>query len=114
MTYEEYWHGDPTMTRDYVEADDYRRKNKDFDAWLSGLYVAKAIASTIGNAFLEKGSEPNEYPEQPLSHEKVETEEQIEERERKEAEEAKIFMKLLVEQGKHWGKKDKTVDKPPV
>lgn len=87
VPYDLYWHSnDPEILREYVEADKLRQKRKDIEAWMQGAYIKKAIESSIGNAFLEKGAQPIEYPEHPLSYEppeKTEKEKQDEaERER--------------------------------
>lgn len=103
MTYEEYWFGHPHAARAYAKAEEYKRKQRNYDSWLQGLYIAHAISSTIGNAFIEKGAQPNEYPEHPFATDAEEMEAERKAQEEKEAEAAKLYMKMIVEQGKHWG-----------
>lgn len=107
MTYEEYWYGYPPAIKDYARAEEYRRKQVNYNAWLQGLYFASAISSTIGNAFLEKGTPPNEYPERPFASDEEEREAERKAQEEREAHEAKLFMRMIVEQGKHWGENPK-------
>lgn len=72
-----FWNMNITRLHPYVLAEDIRRENRDYDAWLHGLYVARAIESTIGNAF---SSERVEYPEAPyLSKKAKHTDEPTEE-----------------------------------
>ena len=106
MTYEEYWHGDPLLVRDYLRAEEYRRSADNYHLWLGGLYMREAIMSSIGNAFVEKGSPPYEYMDKPIPMGEDEIKAAREEQERKEVEQAEAYMKLLVAQGKDWGKKE--------
>ncbi len=70
MTYEQFWYGDPTMTKDYAEA--YRLKEKReaekmrWITWEQGLYVYEAICavSPVLRAF-SKATKPLPYPERP-------------------------------------------------
>ena len=106
MTAEEYWRGDPLLVRDYLQAETYRRKKENYTLWLGGLYMREAIMSSIGNAFIDKGSPPYEYMEKPIPMDEDEVEAKRKEQEEKEVEAAEMYMKLLVEQGKDWGKKE--------
>lgn len=106
MTYEEYWYGDPLLVRDYLQAEEYRRRQENYSLWMSGLYMREAIMASIGNAFIDKGQPPYEYPERPFPMTDEEIEAQREEQEKREVEQAEMYMKLLVEQGKDWGKKE--------
>lgn len=107
MTYEQYWYGDPWMVRAFYKAHKLRQKQMNESAWVNGLYVAQAIASTVGNAFLGEGAEPIEYPEEPFplyGEEKVEREKSPEQEEA-EAVWAKAWMMSFVQAGKNWGKR---------
>lgn len=106
MTYDEYWYGDPLLVRDYLQAEEYRRRQENYSLWMSGLYMREAIMASIGNAFIDKGQPPYEYPERPFPITDEEIEAQREEQEKREVEQAEMYMKLLVEQGKDWGKKE--------
>lgn len=103
MNYELYWYGDPLAAKSYFEADKLRQERLHADAWLQGIYMAYAIQSTIGNAFLGKGKPPFEYPKEPLY--RSVSEEEKEEREKQEAVIARLYMENMIRAGKNWGKK---------
>ena len=47
MTPDQYWNGDTWLVRDYLKAEEFRREKENYNAWLNGVYVAKAISATI-------------------------------------------------------------------
>ena len=100
MTYELYWFGDTWMVSAYREADKLRQERRNEDAWLNGLYQGMAISSTIGNAFLPKGSTPVKYPERPIASKKEEMQEEDEDN----TAFARLYMASMVRAGKNWGK----------
>ena len=63
MTYEQYWYGDPWMTRAYAQAFLLKRRFANEDAWLQGVYITKAVNTAIANAF---GDRKAKYIEQPI------------------------------------------------
>lgn len=77
MTYEQFWYGDPTMTKAYLEAYKIKEKRETektkWITWEQGLYVYEAICdvSPILRAF-SKTTKPLPYPEQPYGVEKNE------------------------------------------
>ena len=106
MTYEQYWYADPLMVRAFYKADKLRRERIDLEAWLHGVYVREAIASSIGNAFLAKGKKPVEYPESPhLLAERIEKERLERQTIEEQTAFAKLYMMQMMEAGKNWGKK---------
>lgn len=66
MTADEYWRGYPRLAREYRESYKLTLQRENYMAWLQGMYVAKAVESTICNAFLGKGKKPNKYPDEPF------------------------------------------------
>lgn len=106
MSYEDYWHGDPLLVRDYLQAEVYRRKKENYTLWLGGLYMREAIMSSIGNAFVGKGEPPYQYLDKPIPMDEDEREKAEQEAEEREIKQAEMYMQLLVEQGKDWGKKE--------
>lgn len=106
MSYEDYWHGDPLLVRDYLQAEEYRRKKENYTLWLGGLYMREAIMSSIGNAFVGKGEPPYQYLDKPIPMDEDEREKAEQEAEEREIKQAEMYMQLLVEQGKDWGKKE--------
>lgn len=68
MTAEEYWDGDPTLTRAYRQADEMRWDRRNHELWLQGMYVYEAICCCVPvlRAF-SKERRPGKYPAEPYS-----------------------------------------------
>ncbi len=79
MTYEQFWDGEATMAKSFRKADEIRRKRRNEELWLEGIYTAEALRSTVGNMF-SKGQK-HQYPAEPLP---LTAAEQRERREREE------------------------------
>lgn len=79
MTWCQFWEDDPKLAAWYRKADDMRRRRKNQELWLEGVYMMNALSATVGNMF-SKGSK-HQYPEEPLA---ITVEEQAERREREE------------------------------
>ena len=62
MTYEQFWYGSPELVIPYRRADEIRRRRRNEELWLAGMYTADALASTVGNMF-SKQKYP--YPSEP-------------------------------------------------
>lgn len=62
MTYEQFWDGEPSLTRAYRRADEIRRRRRNEELWLCGMYTADALASTVGNMFSKR---KYKYPAEP-------------------------------------------------
>lgn len=106
MTYDQFWHGEPGMVKFFRKAEDLRRRRKNQELWLEGVYMAEALQATVGNMF-SKGAK-HQYPSEPLA---ITLEEQRErqERERKarmEQIKAKFMAKALTVNTKMGGKAD--------
>ena len=79
MTYEQFWYGDPTIAKVYLEA--YKLKEKreaektKWITWEQGLYVYEAICdvSPVLRAF-SKATKPLPYPTRPYGTEEKEKE----------------------------------------
>ncbi len=67
MTYEQYWEQDSWLVKAYRKAQDIRREEQNWNAWLQGLYVYEAIAdiAPILHAFAKKGTRARKYSEKP-------------------------------------------------
>lgn len=63
MTYDQYWYGDPWMTRAYAQAYLLRRKIDNESAWIQGAYFYAAISAALTTA-LSKSKK--DYLKQPL------------------------------------------------
>ena len=69
MTYDEFWNGNSYVCRYYREAYELRKKAKDEELWMQGLYIYDALGrmSPILHAFPKKGSKPLPYPDRPYT-----------------------------------------------
>lgn len=105
MSYDQYWYDDPMMVRAFYKAEKIRQEQIDTNAWLQGIYIANAIESTIGNAFLGKGKQPHKYPKEPFLMSK-ETDAGKTEATDIDAQVsfARGYMLQFCEAGKNWGK----------
>ena len=70
MTYKEFWEEDPEMFWAYCFYF-YKKQRIDLDdanfkAWLNGLYVYNAVATSLANSFRGKNDKSIEYLGQPL------------------------------------------------
>jgi hypothetical protein len=79
MTYEQFWDGDVWLVKAYRQADVIRRRRKNEELWLEGVYMAEALSATVGNMF-SKGNK-HQYPSEPIP---ITAEEQKARREREE------------------------------
>ena len=76
---DEFWNGDYTMLKFYVERHRIAVEQKNEELWLQGVYIYDAICVALANAF-GKGQKPR-YPDKPyrlteLSEEEKELENQ--------------------------------------
>lgn len=79
MTYEQFWYGDVFLAAAYRKADMIRRRRRNEELWLEGIYMAEALSATVGNMF-NKGQK-HQYPSEPFP---ITAAEQQERREREE------------------------------
>lgn len=68
MTTEEFWNGEPRVLGSYIKKHEKELDEMNYNSWLIGLYVNKAIASTLGNMFGGKNSVKDNYFEKPLEY----------------------------------------------
>ncbi len=79
MTWTQFWIGEPELAIAYRKADMIRKRRKNEELWLEGVYMAEALSATVGNMF-SKGQK-HQYPAEPFP---LTAEEQQERREREE------------------------------
>jgi hypothetical protein len=79
MTWTQFWIDEPELAIAYRKADAIRKRRKNEELWLEGMYVAEALGATVGNMF-SKGQK-HQYPAEPFP---ITVEEQQERREREE------------------------------
>ena len=58
MPYELYWDGRPELVIPYRRADILRQKRENNNAWLQGVYIRAAVASTL--------DKKAKYPKEPI------------------------------------------------
>ena len=63
MTYEQFWNGDPWMTRAYAQAYLLKRRLDNENAWLHGFYITRAVNTAVSNAF---GNKQAKYFDKPI------------------------------------------------
>lgn len=85
MSYDEFWHGKPSLVRAYRKAWQLRRENRNSEAWLMGLYVYDAlmcVAPVMRAALSNERPKPGKYPEEPypLTEKEAKRREAIQER----------------------------------
>lgn len=68
VPYETFWHLTPKKLKAFYNAHEIKRKIRDEDMWIMGMYVASALDSTVCNAFLwrKKGEKGHTYEEKPF------------------------------------------------
>ena len=79
MTWSQFWLDEPELAGAYRRADMIRRRRRNEELWLQGIYMAEALSATVGNMFAKGQKHP--YPAEPLP---ITAEEQQERREREE------------------------------
>ena len=79
MTWTQFWIDAPELAIAYRKAEAIRRRRKNEELWLEGIYVAEALSATVGNMFSKGQKHP--YPAEPFP---ITAAEQQERREREE------------------------------
>ena len=66
MPSDEYWNGDCEAVRYYRKADEMRRREKNMELWLQGMYIYEALldVSPVFRAFT-KNPKPQNYSSEP-------------------------------------------------
>lgn len=68
LSYNDFWYGDPWIAKAYREAEIFRMEQRNYDAWLQGLYVFRAVSSSLAMAFWnKKGQKPDGYFDYPIA-----------------------------------------------
>jgi hypothetical protein len=84
MTYDEFWHGAPSLVRAYRKAYDMKRHERNYELWMQGRYIFEALrCAPLLVGFPEKGYKPSSdgYPDKPYPLTEKEAREQEIERE---------------------------------
>lgn len=82
MTYDEFWHGPPSLVKAYRKAYDMKRHERNHEMWLQGRYFFEALrCAPLVVGFAEKNAKPGNYPDRPYPLTEKEAEEQERQRE---------------------------------
>ena len=94
MTPEQYWDGDPSLTRYYRKAHELQRKRENENLWLQGMYIYEALCdvSPLLQAFAKKGTKAHPYVDHPYSITNDDREEERKLKEQRDREKAKQYM----------------------
>jgi hypothetical protein len=68
MTYDQFWHGPPSLVRDYRKSHDLIRHERNGEAWLLGMYIYDAllcVAPVMRASMSKETPKPGEYPKEP-------------------------------------------------
>lgn len=66
MTPNQFWYDEPRLLDVYIKKRELDLDVTNFNSWLIGLYVEKAFAVVLSQAFGSKGSTKDTYFEKPL------------------------------------------------
>lgn len=85
MTYEEYWNGDNAAPMYYREAHKLKRKQRNEELWLQGLYIYEAIGDLepLFHDWVKEPPKAKKYSEEPYPLTKKEAIELMERKKRK-------------------------------
>ena len=94
MTPEQYWDDDPMLAKYYRKADEIRRKRRNEELWLQGMYIYEALCdvSPVLHAFAKRGTKPAPYSDHPYALTVTDREEEKKIKERHEREKARQYM----------------------
>ena len=63
MTWTQFWLDSPELAVAYRKADAMKKRRRNEELWLQGMYVAEALNATVGNMFSKGQKHP--YPSEP-------------------------------------------------
>ena len=97
MTPEQYWDGDASLTRAYLELDKIRQERENYRTWLQGMYIYDALGrlAPVFQAFGKKGAKAQPYPDRPYPLDEEEIEQRKQEAEKKKMEKGKRYLQNL-------------------
>ena len=62
----EFWQLNVRTLRPYLIAENIRREEQNYFAWLQGAYIYDAVAVVVGNALSKRGARKQEYLKEPV------------------------------------------------
>lgn len=66
VPYDEFWNGDYTHFKYYVNKFRVEQERANEHAWLQGLYIYDAVGTALANAFQAKSKPPVPYRKEPI------------------------------------------------
>lgn len=99
MTYDQFWNEDCCLTKYYRQAYELKKKQKNEELWLQGMYIYEALCdvSPVLHAFAKKGTKPLKYPVEPYPLSEKEVNER---KERDERHKVEMMKQRLIERSK--------------
>ena len=94
MTPEQFWDGDPSLTKYYRKSYELQRKRRNEELWLQGMYIYEALCdvSPLLQAFAKKGTKAHPYADHPYSITSGDRKEEKKLKEHRDREKAKQYM----------------------
>ena len=94
MSPEQYWDGDPALAKYYRKADELRKKRRNQELWLQGMYIYEALCdvSPVLHAFAKSGTKPHPYVDHPYALTVQERDDERVLQEKRDREKAKRYM----------------------
>ena len=101
MTYEQFWEGDPQLTKYYRRADEIQVDRRNQELWLQGMYIYEALCDVapLLHAMAKKGVKAHPYPEQPYPISERQQRKKQEEQERNIADKGRRMMEMFIRKG---------------
>ena len=98
MTYEQFWEGDPSLTKYYRQAEEIRNDKRNQELWLQGMYIYEALCDVapILHSMAKRGTKARSYAERPYAITEKQRLREAEEKEKLNALKAKRFMEALM------------------
>ena len=98
MSYDDYWNGDPEITKYYRDKARWDARKRNQDLWLQGIYVYEAILDAVPvlNPF-SKRKKAIPYRSEPIPLDNVESKREKELKHQKELENSKAKMMEIME-----------------
>lgn len=67
MTWEQFWHGDYDIYAIFRDAENYRKEQRNYDMWLQGLYINRAVSVSLSQAFSKSKNGALKYLDYPIA-----------------------------------------------
>lgn len=98
MTYDQFWNDDVDLVKYYRQANEIRKKQKNEELWLQGMYFYEALCDVapIYRTFAKAGTKPVPYSDAPYALTQKEQEKREEIAEKQEYEKGIALMNALM------------------